>query len=198
MWQPDWLVVPWVVVPPRDVSGGQVSFESGQAAELRRLATWGTTRRDAIRTTIEASDHAPWRVCSGSRYRSPSPLANKEHRQLDLGSLLMPLKPIVLDYRGDLVVCPSLSRAEEYLEPDDVGSVDVYDADGRLLRASVAGSWPNLRTRIEELPGAITAEERLRSVLLSFLRACGERTIPDDAPLETLVTRAGTLAPDRR
>jgi hypothetical protein len=109
----------------------------------------------------------------------------------------MPIKtPIVLADHGDVVVCPTVSRAEEYLEPDDVGSVDV-DADGRLLRASVAGSWPNLRTRIEELPGAITAEERLRSVLLSFLRACGERTIPDDAPLETLVTHAGTLAPDR-
>jgi hypothetical protein len=60
----------------------------------------------------------------------------------------MPLKPIVLDYHGDLVVCPSLSRAEEYLEPDDVGNVDVYDVEGRLLRASVAGSWPHLRTPI--------------------------------------------------
>jgi hypothetical protein len=110
----------------------------------------------------------------------------------------MPLKPIVLDYHGDLVVCPSLSRAEEYLEPDDVGSVDVYDADGRLLRASVTGSWPNIRTSIEQLPEAVTAEGRLRSVLLSFLRACGEPTIPEDAPLETLVTRARALAPDRR
>ena len=89
----------------------------------------------------------------------------------------MPIKPIVLDYHGDLVVCPSLSRAEQS-RTDDVGSVDAYDADGRLLRASVAGSWPDLRTCIEQLPEAVTAEGRLRSVLLSFLRACGERTIP--------------------
>lgn len=130
-----------------------------------------------------------------------SPLGNdaKHPGYVVLGPILMPLKlPIVLAYHGDVVVCPSVSRAEAYLEPDDVDSVDVYDADGRVLRASVAGSWPNLRTRIEESPDAAKAEERLHSVLLSFLRACGDQAILEETPLETLIARAAAIAPDQR
>ncbi len=102
--------------------------------------------------------------------------------------------PIVIDYHGDIAVCASLEIAEQYLEPDDVGSVDVYDADGHLLEAAAYGGW-RLRTRISDLPGSPSDAARLRSVLVDDLSKMDKEPLASlDAPLDVLLVRAARLA----
>ncbi|MEO5820175.1 MAG: hypothetical protein ABIT71_06680 [Vicinamibacteraceae bacterium] len=81
--------------------------------------------------------------------------------------------PIVVNDSGDVSAFASIEEAERFLEPEDIGQGEVFDADGRVLISSVTRHL--LAKRVRLTPSEEVVPDRLRRALVSYLEALGGR-----------------------
>jgi hypothetical protein len=93
------------------------------------------------------------------------------------------INPPIIVVSDDVDVFETVSAAESYIEPPDVAVTRLYDRDGRPLQASVASRGPRFfrsqRVHISEIGDAEPEPDRLRALLLRFLR--GVNDLPESA-----------------
>lgn len=105
------------------------------------------------------------------------------------------MKPPIFVYEPiDLGIFESVKEAELKVEPIDArsGEFEYYDADGRVLTASIATDENGVeRTVIHERDEKIFDQGKLRAILLDFLIAVGESKFEiEHLSLEELVGRS--------
>lgn len=101
--------------------------------------------------------------------------------------------PIIVDDEGDVLVFDSVKKAERYLEPIDFrhGGSPIYDSEGRLLKVTIRTHRFVERVFLSEDDHTPEHRERLRRVLMAFLRRVSrsEGSYENDT-LSELVQRA--------
>jgi hypothetical protein len=100
--------------------------------------------------------------------------------------------PIVIDYRGDVVVFATPDDAEKHVEAVDLSNGDAiaYDSEGRLLEGVLVKR--GLLQPVVRLKGAEDEPNHgdiLRDRLVSFLLATGEEAVRPDEALANLINR---------
>jgi hypothetical protein len=111
--------------------------------------------------------------------------------------------PLIVDCTGDLYVADSVQSAESAMEPVDVrnGEYDVYDADGRLLEATVAAGRRE-KTVVRERDPVDLRTDELRGKIIAYLRAYSRmngaeivESVLAQQPLSELIARLRNVAP---
>ncbi|MBX9720227.1 MAG: hypothetical protein K2X81_02435 [Candidatus Obscuribacterales bacterium] len=103
-------------------------------------------------------------------------------------------EPILLYEKDcrDVSVCKTLLEAESSIEPPDVDLYEVFDADGLVihvrLEGKVAGFFGNPGT-VKLETSEVKDSERLRTLILAYLRVLEVNDCPDGSDLTNLVNR---------